>query len=409
MIFPEYPELTLSFVLAEGFRAETADDSFRAAYAGGELALSFRYDADPRPLSLSAKALPGDGIDLFLTSFRIALSVNGRVRDEEWPFGAPLFAGRELSSSHPLSFSPGVPAEEEAPAVTGSFYGAEGWKPGDGVFVGDCMPYAEKDRYHVLYLKDRRHHKSKWGRGAHQWEHISTRDLKVWETHPMVVAIDDASEGSICTGSHLEKDGISYLFYTVRSVDGSPAPVRRSLSRDGTHFGKDRDFSFTISSAYNAARARDPKVFRGEDGLYHMLLTTTFLAEGKGCLLHLVSPDLDKWREVGPLYLAPGADEPECPDLFTFGEFTYLVFSLRGVGQYRFTKTPLADWTVPADPVIPCRTVPKAAAFHDKILFAGFESEGGYAGHMTFRAAVPGPDGVLRFLPDSGVARHEPR
>ena len=406
MILPENAPFTLSFRAEEGFQAASGGDppALSLRYDGGRISVTLFYDADPRPLSLSGKALSGELCELRAASYRLTLSSGGRVLDEEWPFGTPLFAGKELVSSHPLSLVPGVPEEREAPETR--FTGAEGWRPGGGVFVGDCMPYAAGGRYHVLYLKDRRHHKSKWGKGAHQWEHISSADLREWTVHPTAVPIDDAREGSICTGSFLEKDGVSYLFYTVRTVDGSPAPIRRSLSPDGLHFRKDPGFSFTISDRYRASSARDPKVFRGGDGAYHMLLTTTLLSEGKGCLLHLVSDDLDAWREVGPLYLAPGEDEPECPDLFTFGDYTYLVFSLKGVGQYRFTRTPLSGWILPPDPVIPCESVPKAAVFQGKILFAGFHRERGYAGTMTFRRAVAKEDGTLVFLQDAGVARY---
>ncbi len=411
MRFPESAPFTLSFSPADGFAAVCLREGgpvFSLAYENGRALVSLSYDADPRPLRLEGEVRPGVPCSLRVAPHAVALSAGGAVLDEEWPFGRPLFAGEEILSRSNLSLLPGVPEEKEPPAVTGVFRGAEGWRPGGGVFVGDCMPYAAGGRYHVLYLKDRRHHGSKWGRGAHQWEHISTEDLITWQIHPTAVPIDDPSEGSICTGSFLEKDGISYLYYTVRTVDGSPAPIRRSFSRDGYHFRKDPSFSFTLSSRYKASSARDPKVFAGGDGLYHMLVTTTLLEAGKGCLLHLVSRDLDSWTEEGPLWLAPGADEPECPDLIAFGGFTYLVFSLKGVGRYRYTRTPPADWRTPADPVIPCRSVPKAAVFRGGILFAGFESEGGYAGRMTFRRAIPGPDGALIFLPDSGVARHEP-
>ena len=411
MRLPDRAPFTLSFSPAEGLSAacyREKDPVFSLTYENGKVKVLLSYDADPRPLLLEAPVCPGVPCKLTVAPHVIRFSSEDAVLDEEWPFGRPLFTGCGILSPSEFTLLPGVPEEADPPAVTGVFRGAEGWKPGNGVFVGDCMPYAAGGRYHVLYLKDRRHHKSKWGRGAHQWEHISTEDLVTWQIHPMAVPIDDPAEGSICTGSFLEKGGISWLFYTVRTVDGSPAPVRRSLSRDGYHFRKDPSFSFTLSSRYKASSARDPKVFAGNDGLYHMLVTTTLLEAGKGCLLHLVSRDLDSWEEKGPLYVAPGADEPECSDLFSFGEYTYLVFSLKGTGQYRYTRTPLTDWQIPSDPVIPCRSVPKAAVFRNRILFAGFEGEGGYAGHMTFRSAVPGPDGSLVFLPDSGVARHEP-
>lgn len=86
---------------------------------------------------------------------------------------------------------------EMEPDIIESFTGpADHWQPtGHNTGVGDCMPWFHEDRF---YLFDRRGHKSKYGLGAHQWAHISTKDLKTWDIHPMAIAIDSQWEGSIC-------------------------------------------------------------------------------------------------------------------------------------------------------------------------------------------------------------------
>ena len=135
----------------------------------------------------------------------------------------------------------------------------------------------------------------------------------------MAVPITDPTEGSICTGSWIRNGATEYLYYTVRRGRGIPAPICRSISDDGYHFKKDTDFGFTVSDKYHAASARDPKVIKGEDGLFHMLLTTSLLSEGKGCLAHYTSADMETWQDVGePIYIAPDAAQPECPDYFRF-------------------------------------------------------------------------------------------
>ena len=40
-----------------------------------------------------------------------------------------------------------------------------------------------------------------------------------------------------------------------------------------------------------SSSARDPKIIQGEDGLYHMIITTGLAESGKGCLAHLVICD----------------------------------------------------------------------------------------------------------------------
>ena len=131
-----------------------------------------------------------------------------------------------------------------------------------------------------------------------------------------------------------------------------------------------------------------------------MFLTTSLRAEGRGCLAHLVSADADAWQEEPePIYIAPGADEPECCDYFRADGWYYLVFSLRSHGQYLYSRKPFGDWKAPDDPVIPCKSVPKAAVWQDRIIFTGFDGHGRYAGTMTFLEAKPDKDGILRFTP----------
>lgn len=366
----------------------------------GVISCDVAYDHSDRPLRLSAQSQLGDAIEIIMMPHRIELYVGGELADEEWPRGNRLY---ELGDAIYSAICE-VKAEEyhavstDRPAVISTFENAEGWCPGGGVFVGDCMPYRRGDEYHVLYLKDRHHHSSKWGFGAHQWEHISTEDFKTWRIHPMAVPITDPIEGSICTGSWIGRGNTEYLYYTVRIGGGVPAPVRRSISYDGYHFEKDASFGFTLSERYGRGSARDPKVIFGDDGLFHMLLTTSLAAEGRGCLAHYVSSDLESWEDYGePIYVAPAEDQPECPDYFKYNGRYYLVFSLRGKARYMVSDKPFEGFVMPEDPIIPCASVPKCAEWKGRLVFAGFCSIGGYAGTMTFKAARADENGLLIF------------
>ena len=424
--------------------------------SGGErsftLSVRLRSDYADAPLSLTAEGIRwGEEAALLIHPWRIELWAGGCLADEEWPCGR-LYAfeipAEELEAAGfsvlddpeagddanlalraaDYATDCGISANESAPAVIGTLTGgaeegtagiagpasgcvkrgnpAEGWKPADpGVFAGDCMPYTDVDpdgreRYHVLYLKDRRHHCSKWHRGAHQWAHMSTTDFSDWQLHPLSVSIDDPAEGSICTGSWLKTDeGVHYLYYTVRPIDDSPAPLMRSVSEDGYHYRRDPGFRIELSPRYHGNSARDPKIVRAEDG-YHMFVTTSLMTgedAGKGCLAHLTSPDGVSWTEGGPIYIAPDGDQPECSDYFVKDGWHYLIFSHHGSGQYRFSREPFSGWQCPEDPSIPCESVPKMALFHGRIIFTGFHRIEGYAGTLTFSEAWQNPDGTLRF------------
>ncbi len=392
--------LTLNETPVYGIAHKGGRKTFEYQAFDGWISFAVQYDYDRRPLTVEAQAEDGATVELVLMSHRIELYVNGRVVDEEWPIGERLLGiDDEIFSMLPLTVEPYTEPKKEEPSVISTFEGAEGWYPEENVFVGDCMPYVRDGEYHVLYLKDRHHHKSKWSLGAHQWEHISSPDFKTWSIHPMAVPITEPWEGSICTGSWIRRGELEYLFYTVRRGKGLANPIRRSISRDGYHFEKDPNFSFSLSEKYRVGGARDPKVVRGEDGLYHMFLTTKLIAEGKGCLAHLVSEDMDNWRELDePIYIADDGAEPECPDYFCYRGKYYLIFSLRTRAHYMISDRPFDGFVMPQNPIIPCASVPKGAIWGDKIVFAGFNRMGGYGGSLTFRTAEADEQGELIFL-----------
>lgn len=369
--------------------AKTANGktAFSAAKENGALCVCVYTDFREEPLRLTAPLDVKSTVMLRVRPYRLELYSGEKMCDEEWPIGTFLMENAEWDA--PITVRSLNESDAPLPAVLDTFRNAEGWQPEKNVFVGDCMPYSDDKRFHVIYLKDRHHHKSKWGNGAHQWAHISTDDFDSWQIHPNVVEIDAAWEGSICTGSHIEYADKHYLYYTVRTCDGSPAPIMRSVSNDGYHYVKDTAFRFTLSDRYCRVSARDPKVVFGADGRLHMFLTTSLVSENKGCLAHLTSTVGETWtEEKEPIYIAPDEYQPECPDYFEHGGYYYLVFSRHGIGEYRYSEQPFTDWKTPKQPSIPCKTVPKAGKWGDKIVFVGFEGDVPgqyiYAGHMTF-------------------------
>ncbi len=377
---------------AKGLAIYTVDDN---------VCIDIHYDFNATPLTVRGTVACGDEVMVIILNHRIELWVGDYLADEEWPFGRCMF---DVDSNFEGSLNVSVQKTfyqkpEVVPTVISSFKNAEGWQPDKNIFVGDCMPYSYNGEYHIIYLKDRHHHQSKWHLGAHQWEHISTKNFESFDIHPTMVEIDDPIEGSICTGSWIVHNGIHYLYYTVRMADGSAAPIRRSISYDGYHYEKDLTFSFTLSQKYNGRSARDPKVILGEDRIYHMFLTTSIQEQNRGCLAHLTSTDMEHWtEEKEPIYVSPDASQPECPDYIKYGEYYYLIFSHGGKGQYLYSKNPFDGWQTPQNPIIPCETVPKCAVWKQKLIFTGFK-EGiyDYAGTMTFKTATADQNGELLF------------
>lgn len=365
-----------------------------------DILIALLYDFKRKPLYLNAPANDGDNVKIILRPHRAELWVNDVLGDEEWVCGelaSPIEVGENAEHGFTIrEIEPECP--EDLPDVT-----RHGISTSEirlrGVNIGDCIPFSDKseDRYHLFYLYDRHHHGSKWGLGAHQWAHVSTTDFKVWDEHPMAIGITEPWEGSICTGSVVRYGDLYFAWYAVRMADGSPARMTYAVSRDNIRYQKSGKY-FTLPDAYEKTSARDPKVIE-LDGKFHMLVTTTLLKSGNGCLAHLVSDTADfaEFEDGGVALEWTDGNQPECPDLFAFGEYYYLIYSIGGVARYMYSRTPFGEMIRPADDRIPCGRVPKAAFLGARCIFSGFVTEHGYAGDVIFAEALQNEDGTLHF------------
>ncbi|RAP75982.1 glycosyl hydrolase [Paenibacillus montanisoli] len=378
-------------------------------------------DAKETPLVLSAPwhriGSSKHTVHLQYLGHAVRLFVDGVLVDEDWPLGAIDLSDASIqmytAAERLRIWNEAVSPEPGTPELENRILGIEPatiqyWRPkGFNTGVGDCMPYFDGETFRLYYLFDRRGHASKWGLGAHQWAQISTKDFRSWAHHPIAVGITAEEEGSICTGSVFLKDGVYYAFYAVRATDGSPARLTWAESRDGIHFEK-TNASIRMSDRYLLSSVRDPHVYQDNQGIYHMLVTTSLVHEvrNEGCLAHLVSANLTDWEELEP-FIVPGYhDEPECSDFFEWNGWHYLIFSNDGQAHYRYSRDPEGPWLRPAMDAFDCVQwrVPKTAPFHGgRRIAAGFLSEPGrYGGELVFREILQRADGALGlgFVPE---------
>ncbi len=372
-----------------------------ASFEDKRLTVQLKYDFSDTPLTLISDAFEGANVEITVRPYRIRLEVNGILTDEEWPAGNIIIDGETVSVG---DFDLAFEAIEPEKTDESVYYTRRGIKLDEirlpGINIGDCMPFSDgRDNklYHLFWLYDRHHHKSKWGLGAHQWAHISTRDMQTWDEHPMAIRITEKYEGSVCTGSVAYADGKYYAWYAVRMSDRSPARITHAVSEDAVHFNKTMHY-FTLPDRYEATSARDPKLIF-HDGKFHLIVTTTLLSSGNGCLAHLVSDnaDMSDLTDCGPIIEHSDSDQPECPDWFKMGKYYYLVYSIRGTARYLCSQKPFSDWTAPTDNIVHCGIVPKSAEFKGKRIFAGFVNENGYGGSLVMAQVRQNPDGTLCF------------
>ena len=81
-------------------------------------------------------------------------------------------------------YEPAIQPEQIAAPTPQIAANIQYWTPPyHNAWVGDVVTFFHDGRYHVFYLFDRRGHASKFGRGGHYFEHLSTTDFQTWVEH----------------------------------------------------------------------------------------------------------------------------------------------------------------------------------------------------------------------------------
>lgn len=200
------------------------------------------------------------------------------------------------------------------------------YKPYVG-YVGDPMPFYDPvaGDFKVLYLQDYRPNPADT---YHPIYGVSTKDAATYTSLGEVIPTGTAAEpdAAIGTGSTVynEADKLYYTFYTGHT--SSREVVMYATSADFETWTKDRAFRLRGDDyGYAVNDFRDPFVFKGDDGKWHMLVSTK--QNSKGVLAEFTSEDLKAWEHAGVFMTMMWDRFYECPDVFKMGDWWYLVYS----------------------------------------------------------------------------------
>lgn len=367
----------------------------------------------------------------------IELYVDGVLIDEEWPHGglyrfcSPFLfgAGSQGDGKVAAGFSGEIDhiafwdralTREEIVALSGGSKhvarrdiqilgepqkSVQYWKPRGKAYAGDCMVTCKDGEFHIYYLYDRLHHAAKWGLGAHQYGHFSSRDLKTWTQHPLIVPIDRQWECAMGTGNIIynEKDGKWYAFYTDcgSRIQFFDKPQRgawlfRSVSDDGIHFQK--DFK-PVLPGFDSDILYVP-----ETGQFHLI--------AGGGRTHYQSTDLVRWNTVANSEFRKTAERDNlsdvCPDTLAWNGWHYFT---TGSSRIYKSRSPLGPWTeIPRD-IFDGLFFSKMHEFKNgRALAAGWVAFPGWGGNIVVRELVQFPNGNLglKFVPEMIPPSGEP-
>lgn len=361
---------------------------------------------------------------LVFSGVRWSLYVDGNLADNDFPFGYPGWSSRNswrLDPTYVKTASIGVPGHPPAvarPRASPSIRQIQYWTPpGHNTWVGDVVTAYHRGRYHVFYLFDRRHHQSKFGKGAHYFEHLSTRDFRSWTEHEAATPLEEQWE-CIGTGTpfvYRDRLCLSYGLHTGRIYPDAKTTWPAQLAYLEQH-GKTGSFPRAApgapAGATWAVSADGVSRFRKSGIVFHPCQNPSVYIDPRGKLRMLANAGSKGmwesetieggWRCTNPGF-PPGGD---CTFFFRWGRFDYIIGGFTGL----WSKPAEAPDSAYEDQAgkgldfydgsnVPCIT---RLGGENRYLMAAWIPIGGWGGPLVIRELVQFPDGRIgsKWMPE---------
>ena len=279
---------------------------------------------------------------------RLQILCDGVVMDRDFPWGMPYASGdkpadyrlispaiRNCRSGNDLS---GIAVSEKMVQRDTSiqFYTPFGFN----TWLGDVVVIRYRERFHLFYLQDRRHHGSRHNRGAHEFWHLSSRDLRDWVDHGPVFELD-AQWQTTGTGNAFiwnDKLHLSFGWHTARHVPCFQT-AKHLFFRNLAETGRTGEFRYgdlgdllPIGAGY--AVSEDGIHFQRTDHLIHYLENPSVFVQPGGRLQMIQlgvweSDHLGDWRLVRRDFPPSGKASfarncLDCPAMFELAGWEYL-------------------------------------------------------------------------------------
>ena len=302
------------------------------------------------PLAMLKKPTGEHEIVLNFSGVRWTMYVDGELLDNDFPFGYPQWADTntwKLDAEYVKKaaiYLPAIPPEPQPAQASNPSPGIQYWTPpGHNSWVGDVVTSFFKGRYHVFYLFDRRHHQSKFGCGAHYFEHLSTTDFKTWTEHEAATPLEAQWE-CIGTGTPFVFNDQLHLSYGLHTTRVYP-PEKTTLPAQWEYlktngftgsFNRATTPGMPAGSTYSVS-ADGVSKFKRSGILFHPCENPSVYIDPSGKLRLMAnyrsrgiweSESVDGgWRCISPDF-PPGGD---CTFFFHWGKFDYIIGGFRNL------------------------------------------------------------------------------
>ncbi|MCX7007143.1 MAG: hypothetical protein NTY53_07830, partial [Kiritimatiellaeota bacterium] len=383
------------------------------------------------PLALLPQPTGVHDVVLTFSGVRWTLYVDGALLDNDFPFGYPQWNEKNTWKLSPefvrqaALYLPAIKPAQQAQKPL--FAPVQYWTPpGHNSWVGDVVTFFHQGRYHLFYLYDRRHHASKFGKGAHYFEHLSTSDFKTWTEHEAATPLDEQWE-CIGTGTPFffnDKFCIGYGLHTGRLYpqENTMWPAQWDfLKKNGRTGSFHRDVRLGVPAGSTYAISADGVAhFKKTGVMFHPCQNPSVYTDPNGKLRMLAnagakgiweSDSIDSgWHCIHEGF-PPGGD---CTFFFRWGRFDYIIGGFTGL----WSKPAGAPDSAYADQVrqgldfydglnVPAITEIPGGRF----VMAAWLPIRGWGGPLVIRELIQFPDGRigLKWMPEVTPATEAPK
>lgn len=333
---------------------------------------------------------------------------DGEVFDRDMPMGEPSKEAQTFSFSGIEHFGftndlTGLQRYKESvyrdvPIAYYTPYGFNSW-------VGDVVPVVYKGLFHIFYLYDRHHHRSRRGKGAHEFYHLTSSNLIDWVDHGPIQELTEQWQG-FGTGTAFVYQGklhLSFGWHTERTrteEEMADQLFHRHLKEygDSGEFDYDQIGTLTPSGA-SYLTSEDGFTFMPSNKLIHYLKNPSIFPSSDGSLTLYQegtwrSNHLGGWRLVDESFPPFGKNSfakncVDCPNLFSLGGWEYFMIGFTGFWGRKEGTEEWHDFTRDGIDPYDGGAVPMVAEFQGRVIEGSWPNGNGWGSCLLLRELIP--------------------
>lgn len=276
---------------------------------------------------------------------------------------------------------------------------------GFNAWLGDVVPVTYNGVFHIFYLYDRHHHKSRRGKGAHEFWHLTSSNLVDWVDHGPVQELTAQWQG-FGTGTAFIYQGklhLSFGWHTERTKSEEEM-ADQLFHRHLSEYGNSGEFDYNeigdlTPSGASYLTSEDGIEFTPSNKLIHYLKNPSIFTAPDGSLSLYQegtwsSDHLGSWKLVDKDFPPIGKNSfarncADCPNLFALGDWEYFMIGFTGFWGRKKGASEWIDFTKEGWEPYDGGAVPMVAEYDGRMIEGSWPNGIGWGSCLLLRELIP--------------------